>query len=329
MVLGLDILNEIADRLGYPQISSLDSKTITSETRKLKRALNRVLQTLQGVREWPQLRSSGEIVLVPDEETDADSDEYVTATQNSTTLTVDNYSFDKTYLDRAIQVSGDNYVYRIKKVLSSTQVTLNRAWISDSITASDEKTATIAADRYALPTNFDRPVGSWENFFSPYKILPIDNDELREKRYGQGIEVDDPQYFTIWGMNDAQTAYIVLLHPYPDERRMLTFEYQRNHPEVNSDNDKILYPNSYLSAIIDMVLYIAHRDFDDDEKMQITLMDKIREYNMQASNPTLTDKKMILRPRNRTRTDIRKGFGNVVRINWGTYWDRQNAGDLD
>jgi hypothetical protein len=327
----LEVINEINSRMGYDQLTTIENPTVTDEQRKVVELLNTVLRTIQGVDDWPLLRKEAEIVLVAYEisSTTSGSEQYVTATQNSKTMTVDNMTFDDTYKDRAIQISGDSYVYRIDNVLSPTQIELNRAWIAASITASDEKTFTIAADRYVLPDDFDRPSGNFENFFAPNKIKPLDPNKFMEKRIEDtGIETSEPSYYTIWGMNEAGTAEVVHFHPYPKNARLLIFHYQRNHPKINSDNDKVLYPVRYREFILDACEMLANHSFEDDEKAQSALANMIRNYNWQTRSITETTPRM--RPSGTIRNSFQRAYGRGgVRINWGTSFDKAGNTGFD
>jgi hypothetical protein len=329
----LEILNEIADRLGWPQIETLDKPPLTKETRKLLRLLNRVLQTITGINDWPLLRADGTIVTLAKETSDLTdgSEEYVTATLNSDVITVDNATFDQTYIGRAFQIAGDNVVYRIIAVPAPTQLQLNRAWVSDSIVSGDERIYTIAMDRYALPVNFDRPLTDIQGFFAPYSILPISPDEFSEiRRRERGITTGEPRRYTIYGMNDNETAFLIHFHPYPEDQRILAYPYQRLHREINSDNDKILFPNRYVAPIMEMVLQLAQRDYEDDAKVERTLVDMINTYNQQVANPDVTGSRSIIRKTGRIRRGIQRSFGfGGHRLNWGSHFDKVDNFNLD
>ena len=325
MITGLELYNEVADRLGWPQLVSLDGPSQTPQQRKLTRLMNRVLTTLQGIFDWPLLRTNGDMVLVASQigSTTSGSEEYVTATQNSDLVTIQNASFDATFKDRAFQVSGDEYVYRIIDVLAPTQIQINRAWVSGSIAAADERIYTVATDRYALDEDFDRPITEWQSFFGPYNIRPATPDDFLEtRRTGRGITLGDPRIFTVYGMNNAQTAKLIHFHPYPENARLLNYDYQKNHPTVDSDNDKVLYPVKYAEAIIEMILQIALRDYEDDDRVQQTLFDMLRNYNWQ-NNAEVGGPRLRMEKDQQMRLSMRRAFGTGgQRIDWGSYFDR-------
>lgn len=323
MLNALSIINECADRIGWGQIDTLDKSTLSAKERKLLSLTNRVVQTWCGLDNWAMLRTEATIVLIADVVGASASSQYVTATQNSKTVTIDNVTLDSTYNQRAFQVDGDDYVYRIEDVPSPTTITLNRAWITDSITASDEKTFTIAQDRYTLPSDFDRIADDIENPFSPYKIQPVSPNEFRDLRLRyRGIHVDDPGHCTVWGTNPGETLQLIHFEPYPDSARILQFVYQRKHPKIDSDNDKIFVEDRYGEALIDVIVQAALRDYEDDERMQVVLLDALRKYNIQTSRREMTKQALVLRPENKTRADIRNAVKRSnLPIDYGDNFD--------
>jgi hypothetical protein len=323
----LDALNELADRLGWPQITTLDKPPLTKQTRKLLRLMNRVLRTISGIQDWPLMRKSGTIVLVASEVTDSSNDEWMVATRNSDVVTIQNATFDDSYVTRAFQAAGDPVIYRIIAVPAPTQLQLDRAWVSDDVALIDERSWTIAVDNYALPTDFDRPLTDAQAFFAPYSIQPIDPDKFeRIRRTDRGITLGEPKYFTIYGMNAAQTAYVIHFHPWPKEQRLLRYPYQMVHPEINSDNDKILFPQRYVSAIMEMVLQLALRDYEDDAKVEQALVDMLRTYNQQVANPDVTGTRLRLGKSGRIRRRMQRSFGfGGDRIDWGNWFDKSDV----
>lgn len=328
MPLALDILNEIADRLGWPQIDSIEPAQLSSETRKLVRLLNRVLTTLGGLEDWPMLRKTAELVLVADvvADTTSGSEQYLTLTQNSTTVTIANFtSVNSAYIGAAFQADGFDYVYRIESINNTGSFELNRAWIDASKTTADEVTWRIAWDRYVLPEDFDRPIDDFSAFLAPYGIDPTSPEDLAERRRKRSgdIEVGEPEVYTVFGMNDAQTQELIHFDPWPDNARLITYDYIMVHPTIDSDNDKILFPRRVVEVVIDMVIQLAYRDYEDDDRMQVTLIEMIQKYNKSIGKKTVTQHKRVMRPDGRVRREIyrayRAGGGNV---DWGDHFDR-------
>jgi hypothetical protein len=327
MPLALDILNEIADRLGWEQIDSIEKATLPNESRKLLRLLNRVLATLTGLDDWPMLRAEGSIQLIGVVTSDltAGTEQYVVATQNSTTVQLLNTTLDDSYLDRAIQFSGTDYLYRIAAVTGQDTIELNRAWLDADITALNQVTFTIGADRYVLPTDFDRPIDDMSAFLVPYGIEPISPEEFQERRrkYRNALETGEPEAFTIYGLNAAQTQEVIHFDPWPSESRLINYPYIKMHPVINTDNDKILYPKRVIEVIMEMVIQLAYRDYEDDDRMQTTLVEMIQKYNQSVGKKTVTQNRRRMTLANSRRRDTyrayRAGGGNV---DWGDAFDR-------
>jgi hypothetical protein len=329
MTRGLDLLNEIADRLGWRQITSIEGQTLSNEERKLLRLLNRVLQTLEGVDDWPMLRKDGAITLVAKDisTTVSGSEQWVTATLASATVTVANGDFDDTYINRQFQVQGYPTIYRIVDVPSATELVLDKAWVDASIVAATNEIGfNIGVDQYTLPTDFDRPATSLQSFLGPYKIQAVSPNEFSEiRRQRTGIIFGDPSFFTIYGMNDGQTAWKIHFHQWPSEARVIRFEYQMIHPVIDTDQDKILFPPRYNEAIIETVLQLAQRDYEDSAKTQQTLLDMLQKFNEQS--PSLTDNKNVIRPSKSIRKNHQRAAARAgVRIDYHGYFDK--AGNI-
>lgn len=330
MINALDFMKEVADRAGKTRFTTLEDLNPITEHRKLLTLLNTMLKRAGSFNDWDMLRKEGSIVTVASLETDADSSEFVTATQNSDEVTVAGQTFDDTYTGRAFQVNGEEDLYRIIEVLTPTKVKIDRAWVQDSLTVADEKTVTIAMDRYALPADFDRTVTDWQNFFAPYKIEPATPNEFREMRINRRrILLSDPEMFTVFGFTDNESARIVHFYPWPKEARLLRFDYQISHPTIDSDQDNILYPLSYREALISTMLAVSARDFEDSAKMEKILQDSLREHNIQQSNPGLTDSKAQLEPSGRTRRQVYNSYGaGALNVDWGNAFDTGRTNGL-
>ncbi len=325
MTLALDILNEIADRKGWAQIDSLESRPLDPDTRKLLGVFNRVLVTLGGLNDWTMLRAEGSLLLTASETSDltVGLEEFVTATIGSDVVTVANKTFDDTHIDRAFQVNGDEYIYRIIAKLAAGQIKLDKVWVNASIVVADKKTYTIAQDRYDLPVDFDRPINDFQGFFGTKSIEPISPEEFRKlRRARRDITLGDPHVFTVFGLNTKETAERVHFHRFPEFSRRLNFDYQMVHPTIERNLDKLLFDRRYINFIIDMCLQLLYRDYDDDVRMQQTLVDMLRSYNQQLSNPSVAGSKLQLRPRNMIRQNMSRAMRlGSLRINWGSYFD--------
>lgn len=310
------LINQVEDALSWRQSETIEGTNISSDTRKLKRLLNRILRSLQTVTDWPMLRAEDEIITVAAYQTGT-----VDVTNNSATVTGTGTAWDETFKGRAFQVSGDEYVYRIASVESATSLTLNRIYLGDTDTA---VTYCIAQDKYSLPEDLDRPIDDWQSFFAPYSLQLTGDHTMARRRRARGgdILLGEPDSFTLEGLDDQLQARQVRLDPFPEYQRMYTFRYMKNHPEVENDNDRILFPVRAENVIIEAMVRLAYRDHEDDDRMEVALRDLLMEENMLLSNREATQEPLRITPSNARKLAEQARFGGTGRrIDYGSYFD--------
>ena len=326
MITAKDFFNEILDRMGWPQIDSIENPSLSARHRKILRIGARGIKTMGTLVDWPMLRTSADIVTVASETSDvtAGTEQYVTTTEGSDLVTVDNIVFTDTYVGRAFQVKGNNYVYTIIGVPAPTQIQLHRAWIGDSLAPSDEAIFVIAMERYALPDDFDRFSDKAASAFQPMRIEPLDTVEFARKRHSEpGIQLDEPAYFTVKSINSGETNQLVHFHPYPKYQRLLQYDYQRVHPDITSNNDKILYPDTAISVLMDAIMVVAKGDLEADDGAVARVMERFMSgYNQNQANAGPNARRVELRPMNDVRVQFRQGSIRA-KIDWGSeFFDR-------
>jgi len=77
--------------------------------------------------------------------------------------------------------------------------------------------------------------------------------------------------------------------------------------------------------IIEAVLYLANRDYENAEKMDLLLRDFVMEFNKQRGQPELTEARMRLSPSGEHRQLERmKWLRGTRKIDWGDYFDRSD-----
>ena len=323
-------MNELLHRLRWQRITTVEG-ILATEHEKLLLLVNRALETMPVLSDWPMLQTDGSIALVAEYVGDltVGTEEYVTATQNSTTLTVANMAFDASFKGRALQVDGDPYVYRIKTVLAPTQVELARAWMSDDVVVGDARSFKVAMDRYVLADDFDRAIDDIKNLFSG-TVRAISPEEFRARRKdAQGIQTGDPEVFTIFGMNDNETSLLLHFDPFPREARLLEYPYIRVHPRIETDDDKVLFPKKYIEALIEVILYVAKRDHEDEAQLDVMLRDKMSELNTALSAGSATESRHVLKPSQAMRHRVYRRFAAAgYAPNWGSAFDTVGNYDL-
>ena len=278
----LAICNELADALGWQQLTTVEGD-LSPYARKLVRTLNRVVRTLSSLDDFFFLRSEGFITTIEPYQTG------IVATNNGVMIVAGLDDPDTTAVDppvwttamegRAIQIGTDSLVYRIVTVNSPISLTLDRAYQGETTTGSNY---TIAQDRYELAADFDRPIGDWTNFFgsSTTKLKPLSPNEFLDLRRNQaGMLLAEPSHFTAWGYDDETEHRLIILHPFPAHQRVLQYPYQKTHPVMETDTDKVLFPLRYEPVLIDACIYLLKRDIEDDQSAGAMLIDFLNNAN--------------------------------------------------
>ncbi len=325
MITGLDLINEVEDRLGWRQTKTLD-EDLKPDSRKMVRLLNRVLKSIQRLDDWPLLRVDAEMTTVAAFQ----GTDYLTITNGSTTfaagVTTDGtLLFDDTMVGRAVQIAAKDTIYRIVSIESPVSCTLNKAWIDDTITDTSSGFK-IVQDQYALPEDFDRPAGGWEAFLDSHGVEPTGPDDFKKARIRRGgsLLIAEPKVFTIYGFTANNYQQVIHMDPYPENVRIYSYSYYRDHPEIDTDNDRVLLPATKLDAIIEGMLYLATRDYTDDGKVQMVMADYMRSLNSAGGSPGAAEQITQMSPNMKHKYQRRAQWGRGVRVNWGSLFDRSD-----
>jgi hypothetical protein len=327
MITGLALINEVEDRLNWRQTDTLEG-TLRPETRKLLRLLNRVLASMQTLDDWHLLRADGDLQLVPADESTA----YFEVTSGSATVELGaseaTLAFTDSMKGRAITIGSHATIYRIKRVVNPQKLELNRPYLGDTLTEVDDGLVAyqIVQDRYSLPADFDRPTGGWENFFGSSTIDAVGPERLLEVRRGRGgaLITGDPDIFTVYGLDDSETFQTVHFDLYPKEARILNFTYQKDHPKIETDEDRVLFQRSHEAIIIEAMLQLANRDYEDSAKVEAVLRDFLRTLNQAQGAGNVAQDRMRLTPNGRHRQQQFLKWGRRGRIDWGSTFDMVN-----
>lgn len=326
MITGLALLNEVEDRLSWRQTDTLEG-VLRPETRKLLRLLNRVLASMQTLDDWHLLRTDGTIQLVADESGEA----YFELSNGSATVALGaseaTLTFTETLKGRAIQLGAHKTIYRIESVESATSLTLNRPFLGDDWEDADDELAyAIVQDRYFLPGDFDRPTDDWESFFGNNSVEVVGPNKFLEHRRERGstMLIGEPEIYTTYGLDESETFQVVHFDPYPDEERILTFTYQKNHPVIETDEDRVLFPRSHEVIILEAMLHLANRDYQDSQKVEMVLRDFMRTINQAQGAGNVANDRMRFTPNGKHRIAQYNKWRGRGNIDWGTTFDQAN-----
>jgi hypothetical protein len=330
MIRALTLINEIEDRLGYSQTESLDDPDLRPQTRKLVRLLNRVLRSMQRLERWPLLRQDDALVTVAA----LIGEDYFTVVPGSVTLQLGasatgDLAFNENMASRAVKLGGENTVYRIVSVESPTSLTLSKPWVGSELD-DDEVSYFIGQDQYALPPDFDRPCGPWEEFFAPFTVLPESPDGFKKRRQDRANQpfYGEPEVFTVYGLTPNGNQQVLHLDPFPEDVRVLTFSYQKDHPYVDTDDARVLIQTAKQDAVIEGVLYLATRDYTDDTKTESVLRDYMLAIS-RAGVRTEVEQVARLSPSGAHRHRSRAQWGSGARVNWGSLFERSDRVGFD
>lgn len=329
MITGLQLLNEIEERLGYRQSSTIEGE-VSSGTRKLVRLFNRILKTMSLLEQWPMLRQEGTLIT----EAAVQESLLLDMTNGSTVVDISafdasGFTFEQKHAYWAVQFgTSSTPIYRVAKVVSPTRIELNRVWIGSTVTVAsvddDTTTMVLAMDQYALPEDFDRPDGEWEDFLSDYAVVPLSADKFKTERRKQGavIVTDKPRVFTVYGLDPSETYQVIHFNPWPVEQTMLQYSYLRVHPAIEQDTDKVLFPPAQHSMLIEAVLTFANRDYEDDQRSQAAMLEFMMQFRSVGAQNSVVSNEKNLSPWTgyRARAPLSRAGGGV-RYDYGTHFD--------
>jgi hypothetical protein len=337
----LDVLKQVCDQLGWDQIVSVENEdTLTKDDRKLVRALNRTLRVLSGVQDWRFLRAEGEIITIAEY-----TQGTARVTNGSTAVTGQDDpditgtllpSWTAAMVGRAFVASGVPLIYRITAVNSATSLTLDREWQGDSTGPAagpdgedvDDLSYQILQDRYDMPLDMDRPADAdWSLFngTSVSTVTVVDPSAIRARRTGRmpAASAADPDAVALW-MHDSQGEHrVAVLDPFPSEQRVITFEYQKIHPVIDRDTQRILFPPRYEEVVADGVEFLLREGPDDDNRTDLALAEYLRTRAETAAAREIGQKRIRLTPsQHRAYQQHAKWGRRGLRMNWGSSFDR-------
>jgi hypothetical protein len=334
----LDVLKDIADQLGWKQPTTVENaEQLDKDDRKLVRAFNRVLRAMSSIDDWKFLRAEGEIELIAAYETGT-----MRLTNDSTTVSgqLDEDAalpvWTNSHIGRAVVVNGHPITYRVVSRGSATALTLDRAFMgttSDGGTTLDDYNYKIVQDQYDLPLDFDRPVTElWTRFdtSAASDISVVEPDIVLARRRGRlPYSTGDPECVTLWQHDDAGEHRVAVFDQMPDEAKLVRFPYQKLHPVIDNDTQRILFPQSKEEMISAGVEFLILRGPEDDQRAQLLLGEFLQQQmNAVAKSEIGTKRTRLTISVDRIRHQKAKWGRKGLRIDWGSYFDRANFHDL-
>ena len=127
----------------------------------------------------------------------------------------------------------------------------------------------------------------------------------------------------MYGLDPSETYQVLHLHPWPEEQAMMQYEYQRAHPKIEQDTDKVLFQQTTLVVVIEAMLKFANRDYEDDQRWQAAMVEFMQQFNaIGAQNPvTASVKQLTPWMGYRARAPLTRMGGGTLRYDYGAYFD--------
>jgi hypothetical protein len=339
----LELLNEVLDQMGWHQLTTLENEDILSkDDRKAVRAMNRVLRVLSGMNDWRFLREELEIQLIAEYKLGVirvtNGSKTVTGLDDPGTVAVDPPVWTSAMAGRVLVVSGEPHMYVINTVDSATQLTLRSNYqgtTTDGTSDAPDKAYKIAQDAYDLPTDFDRPVDEKWTLFGDSTTLPVgvvDAKTIRHRRRLRSpfLTVDEPEVVALWKQDDEGEHRVAVIDPLPRSAKLLTGDYQRLHPKIIFDTQRILFPPRFDEMIQNGIEYLLRRGPEDDDRSQLMLTEYLREREEGISKQEMGQQRTrITADRQRYKQqEFKRLVRGRTRINWGAAFDRKDFHDL-
>ena len=147
---------------------------------------------------------------------------------------------------------------------------------------------------------------------------------MKRRARGGSLIYTDPDVFTVYGLDDSETFQVLHFDPYPENNRILYYTYQKNHPEIETDEDRVLFPKSHEGIVIEAMLHLASRDYEDDAKTQLILQDYLRSLNQAQGAGNVAQDRLQFTPNGRHRVSTWIKYRDGRKIDWGTLFDRSD-----
>lgn len=315
---GLELVNMANMSLGWPRLNDFEDTNPRSV--KMQTLLNRILAHMGNMFNWRHLRHDSYLITTPEYNTGT----VLTINNGNNAVVFTGTSFTAAFEGRAFQLAGDKEIYRIARVLDAVAVLLDRIYIGPTQVAVAVPFL-VAQDRYGLPVDFGRVPDNWSAFFGTNTVEYVDPNEFKQRRRQRdSLLTGEPEIFTIYDIDDNGNPF-VWLDPYPSLQRMLPYTYQRVHPKIKSKNDKVLFPITQEELIVETLVYMGQRDYNDDQRVNIVLADFLRkrvEISTVDQDRGQQRLRLTMSKEELGKEIMRHKVNSRGRIDWGTAFDR-------
>jgi len=276
----LKIIDRICMKTGQPRPQSdLSVAEITAQPlyQDLIDLTNDVVQELV-IRMWPEEAITRAIIQT---EAPRSHDDEFSVTEAATTVTA---ATAATFLDaddeepkNKLWMNGMNRWYIIDAFTSGTEAEIDENAVETLATVD----GTIFQDRYALPSDYDRPVTDPGKFVNPRQITLVSNSEFQTRRFTSGnrlsvasLSTGGPTIATV--TIDGGGSPCLELAVAPDDVYNIEILYYRRVAEIVVDAENAanaqyykFIPPSHQSIILDAVIRELYMYQNQDPRFQI------------------------------------------------------------
>ena len=275
----LDFVRAVSDSLSWGDWETIEDKPQDPKLRKIIRASDLVLRSLQSDKEWPSLKKEGYLQL---QWAQVDKTSTVTVLNGDDTIfLVGGVDSGPWYNGSLIKVEGYDEIYRIISYNDSNSFTLNKPWSAASV-ASVSLKITVVRDIYQMPEDYDRLLSrELKNNSTGETVELVDVAEMRQEWLDRGTDIliEDPTKFTIDGTTPGGNRSI-RFNTIAQRNYIYSYDYMMKHPPLLNDDTEIMYPSRMMLSIVDTVVARLNRDTENAAKgqqiAQEALMERVR-----------------------------------------------------
>jgi hypothetical protein len=235
----------------------------TDQMTLVKRWLNQSQQEIWGRYDWPWAFEREVVQTVVDK-----TDGTVSVSAGGTTVTGSSTAFAATDVGSFIQFESSDDWYKITDVASSTELTIEAAYVGTS--ALSDGTYIIRKMFYATSSSVEK-ILDVRQAVSPRKLVLVPyrkHDQFRPRVDDTGESVR----YVPWGY-DNSNRWTFTLDPFPDEVLNLEIRFKKKPTSLSGDSDVSVIPEKWHSTVmIDGALYRGLeyvRTSDEDKRAEI------------------------------------------------------------
>jgi len=210
---------------------------------------------------WAYLKKH-DLIDAREEYTVATVAEYDTGTvetNGTTTITGTDTVFTSGMVGRKFKVTGWNEIYTISAFVSTTEITLNKAYNGDD---NDEASYKIYDDEVSLPSDCSEVIAVRQDINS--KVLDrIGLKDLRALQVQSPVPISDIDSQK-WALSESGK---IILYPPPSRSILLKIDYIKKITELSDSTDEPMLPVEFHNILVRGAMADLY-DYDDDPRAQ-------------------------------------------------------------